>query len=192
MGKKIFILIIILIIAGISVNVFMNRYGKNFFSGRSVPKKGEQVLNKEVSGVLGLNLKISEETTGERFQLAVPALDLEISNQSGAAIMVPEEGYSLLFSLRLILESKDETLYRGAGSSIISPVKLRTLPPSESLTVSLSPLENGPGESPLKPGTYQAKVCILTEKELGSPSEFSKRFGGFCSNEVQFTVKEDR
>jgi hypothetical protein len=59
-----------------------------------------------------------------------------------------------------------------AGTGKPVTPKLRKLPAGQSVQVTISPLDNGPGENPLAEGTWQATVCL----------------GEVCSNSVALAV----
>lgn len=107
-----------------------------------------------------------------RFGLVVPELRLTIRNDGAAEADIPELGISMMMSLRTTLVRGSETEHRAAGTGKPVTPKLRKLPAGQSVQVTISPLDDGPGESPLAEGTWQATVCL----------------GEVCSNRLALAV----
>ncbi len=95
-----------------------------------------------------------------RFGLAVSELQLTIRNTGAAEVDIPEPGISMMLSLRTTLVRGSETEHRAAGTGKPVTPKQRKLPAGQSVQVTISPLDDGPGESPLAEGTWQATVCL--------------------------------
>jgi hypothetical protein len=107
-----------------------------------------------------------------RFGLVVPELRLTIRNRGTTEVDIPEPGISMMLALRTTLVRGSETEHRGAGTGKQVAPKVRTLAAGQSVQVTISPLDDGPGESPLAEGTWQATVCL----------------GELCSNPVALAV----
>jgi hypothetical protein len=107
-----------------------------------------------------------------RFGLVVPELQLTIRNDGAAEVDIPEPGISMMLALRTTLVRGSETEHRAAGTGKPVTPKLRKLPAGQSVQVTISPLDDGPGESPLAEGTWQATVCL----------------GEVCSNSMALAV----
>lgn len=147
---------------------------------------GEKMTNEKRT--ISLGLELSDQTLGSHMGILVPSLKLKITNMSKHTIEVPESGLSMLLSLRVILLRGGHQLIRAAGVGEKYPITMEGLAPGESTTVEISPLDDGPGEVPLEPGTYNASVCITPAPELGQLSSFAERFGGNCSEPVELIV----
>jgi hypothetical protein len=137
---------------------------------RSESKPMEQPT-KTQTAALTLELGIGPPVDN-RFGLVVPELQLTIRNRGTTEVDVPESGISMMLSLRTTLVRGNETEHRGAGTGKPVAPKLRKLPAGQSVQVAISPLDDGPGESPLAEGTWRATVCL----------------GELCSNEVALVV----
>jgi hypothetical protein len=107
-----------------------------------------------------------------RFGLVVPGLQLTIRNDTAAELEVPETGISMMLSLRTKLVRGAETLERSAGTGKPVTPKTRKLAAGQSVRVMVSPLDDGPGESPLAEGAWTATICL----------------GDTCSNPVSLAV----
>ena len=107
-----------------------------------------------------------------RFGLVVPELELTIRNDTPAEVDLPESGMSMMLSLRTRLVRDAESLQRSVGTGKPVTPKMRKLAAGQSERVTVSPLDDGPGESPLAEGTWTATVCL----------------GDTCSNAVSLAV----
>lgn len=135
-----------------------------------------------------LTLNVLTETTGEQFGIRTPLLELVIRNVGLQPVMIPKEGYPLLFSLCVCLTRNHETIYHAAGGGKMVRIDTEPLPPGERKKLILSPLDDGPGESPLETGVYEVSVCIIPQSDFSYPSSFAAEFGGLQSNSVFLTV----
>jgi len=147
---------------------------------------------------LSLTLHLSEmkERTGTEFRLAAPMLLLNISNSSQnptEALAVPQIGVDMIVSLRVALTrvgaAEERTELRHA--TLLRPwtVQLAPLSAGETLAQALSPLSVERRDVPLALGRYRVKVCVPPSGEATYPSQFTDRFGGVCSNEIEIEVK---
>lgn len=107
-----------------------------------------------------------------RLGLEVPGLVLAIVNTAAAEVEIPEAGLSMLLRLRTHLARGDERLTRSAGTGKPVTPKTRKLAPGDRVEVKVSPLDDGPGESPLAEGEWSVKICL----------------DAACSNEVALPV----
>jgi hypothetical protein len=92
--------------------------------------------------------------------LEVPALVLEIVNTGGADAEIPESGVSMFLRLQTRLERAGVEHARSAGTGKQVAPRTRMLPAGERVKVTVSPLDDGPGESPLDEGAWTARVCL--------------------------------
>jgi len=110
-----------------------------------------------------------------RFGLVVPGLVLTIRNDGTADVDVPATGLSMMLALRTRLVQGGQegtTVERSAGTGKPVAPKTRKLAAGQSVRVEVSPLDDGPGESPLATGTWTATICL----------------GDACSNAVALAV----
>jgi hypothetical protein len=136
--------------------------------GACRPQQRTDMENKQ-----GLSLDLAPgDPVDNRFGLEVKGLVLTIRNDGAADVDVPESGLSMKIELATHLERGAEKLVRSAGTGKPFTPRMRKLAPRETVTVKVSPLDDGPGESPLAEGTWQAKICL----------------GSACSNTVELTV----
>lgn len=92
--------------------------------------------------------------------LVVPALVVEIENSGAAAAEIPELGLPMLLRLETRLERAGARLVRAAGTGKPVTPRTRVLAAGERVRVTVSPLDDGPGESPLDEGEWTATVCL--------------------------------
>lgn len=137
---------------------------------RSESKPMEQSTNPQTAA-LTLELMLGPPVDN-RLGLVVPELQLTIRNRGTTEVDIPEPGISMLLALRTTLVRGNATEHRAAGTGKPVTPKLRKLPAGQSVQVTISPLDDGPGESPLAEGTWQATVCL----------------GELCSNTVALAV----
>jgi hypothetical protein len=78
----------------------------------------------------------------------------------------------MMLELRTKLARGGESLERSAGTGKPVVPNTRKLPAGQSVRVQVSPLDDGPGESPLAEGTWTATICL----------------GDTCSNAVSLAV----
>jgi hypothetical protein len=137
---------------------------------RSESKPMEQPTKTQHAG-LTLELALGPPVDN-RFGLVVSELQLTIRNTGTEEADIPEPGISMMLSLRTTLVRGSDTEHRAAGTGKPVTPKQRKLPAGQSVQVTISPLDDGPGESPLAEGTWQATVCL----------------GEVCSNSVALAV----
>lgn len=135
-------------------------------------------------------LTLSHRTVGNHFGIRVPIVRVEMKNLSDETMEVPCQGLPMLLSLQIILTRGEERIIRGVGVGDRVPISMCSLKPGETMIVEMSPLENGPGETPIEPGSYIAAVCIIPQGELGQSSTFADRFGGQCTNSIELRVSK--
>jgi len=107
-----------------------------------------------------------------RLGLDVPALVLTIHNPGPAGVEIPADGLPMLLALRTHLARGADRVVRSAGTGKPVAPRTRTLAAGASVEVTVSPLDDGPGESPLDAGTWTASICL----------------GETCSNEIELAV----
>lgn len=111
-----------------------------------------------------------------RFGLVVPELVLTIRNPGSTEVEIPEAGLPMLLALRTRLvrdgAADGAPIERSAGTGKPMAPRRRPLGAGEAARVTVSPLDDGPGESPLDEGTWTATICL----------------GAACSNPVALVV----
>jgi len=135
-----------------------------------------------------LIMELSITDTSTQFGLETSNLTLKIRNTGKTTISIPSQNVYLYASISLELVSNTDTIVRRYGISKKAPLELRELKPNESIELKISPFDDGPTESILPVGEYEAKVILLDLENAGVRSDLVTEFSALTSNTVQLVV----